>query len=405
MNRKIKLFLVLVACLAVFGTLTSGCGKEETKEGTVVIGFMTDLSGPAASGLKYLNWALEDQVKQMNEDEAIPGVTFEIKTFDTKYDPSRALEGYDYLKSVGAQVIFNVEASSAEALKSKCERDKIPMFGLTATTALTDPPGWVFLAHSPTNYMTAVLAKYVGDEWTEDRKIKIGFLGWSTAENLAQQKGVKDYAEAHPELFEWVASCVAPQGTVQWAAEVETLKDCDYIYFSAAGVAPAIFCAEYRAKGYTATFLCADGSVTFLTLYISKAGWPAMDGTLTVNNWGWWTMDTPLVNSAKEALQAYHPDEAQAAMEMGIGYIGGFSQWRVGLDILTKAVKSVGVDEFDGTAFYNTAQKVDLKWDGYKEFGFSSDKRYVPDHANIWRWSAADEDLVQATDWLPIITD
>jgi len=404
MKRRMKVVLLVVACLALLLTSASGCAGG-AKEGTVVIGFMTDITGPAGPGLKYLNWALEDQIRQMNENEVVPGATFELKTFDTRYDPARALEGYDYLKSAGAQVIFNVEATSAEALKAKCARDKIPMFGLTATEALTDPPGWVFLAHCPTNYMTAVLAKYVGDNWTEDRKIKIGFVGWNTAENLAQQKGVKDYALAHPELFEWVASCIAPQGTLQWAAEVETLRDCDYVYFSAAGISPAIFCAEYRARGYDANFLCADGSATFLELYIEKAGWEAMDGTLSVHNWGWWTLDTPVVDLAKETLQEYHPDEAEAAMSMGIGYIGGFSQWRVGLDVLTKAVKAVGADNFDGTAFYNTAQEFDIQWEGYPESGFSPDKRYVQDYVDIWRWSAAEQDLVRVTEWLPIITD
>lgn len=402
--RVYKVALAMVACLVLLGTLATGCGKETT-QGTVVIGLMTDISGPAGPGLKYLNWALEDQVKKLNEDEVIPGVKFELKTFDTRYDPSRALDGYEYLKRAGAQVIFNVEATSAEALKSRCERDKIPMFGLTATEALTQPPGWVFLAHCPTNQMTAIIAKYVGEQWTEDRKIKIGFVGWNTAENLAQQKGVKDYALAHPEIFDWVASCVAPQGTVSWAAEIETLRDCDYIYFSAAGIAPAIFCKEYRARGYDATFLCADGSVAFLNLYIEQAGWAAMDGTLSVHNWGWWALDTEVVNQAKAMLQEYHTTQAQEAMDMGIGYIGGFSQWRVALDILVKAVESVGVENFNGTVFYNKAQEVELAWEGYPEFGFSTTKRYVHDSASIWRWSAADEDLVQVTDWLPIIVD
>lgn len=403
MNWKKLLSMVLMACLIVVGTITVGCGKKEVEEGTVIIGFMTDLTGPAAVGLTYLNWALEDQVRQMNEDEVIPGTTFKLEAFDTRYDAARSLEGYDYLKGKGAKVIFNVEATSAEALKARCERDRIPMFGLTSTTTLTDPPGWVFLAHCPTNYMTSVLAKYIGEQWTEGRKIKIGFVGWQTTENLAQQQGVKDWAEAHPDKFEWVASCVAPQGTVTWAAEVETLKDCDYIYFSAAGIAPAIFCAEYRSKGYGAQFLCADGSLAFQGVYIQKAGWEAMDGTLSVCNWGWWSLDTDLVNRAKETLQKYHPADAQEAIAMGIGYIGGFSQWCVALDILKRAVNSVGVDKFDGTAFYETAQTVELKWDGYETFGFSEDKRYVPDHASIWRWSAADQDLIKVTDWLPII--
>ena len=69
MSRKAMVVLVLVACLTLFGAVLPGCGSQEVKEGTVVIGFMTDLSGPAAAGLKYLNWGLEDQVKQMNEDE------------------------------------------------------------------------------------------------------------------------------------------------------------------------------------------------------------------------------------------------------------------------------------------------------------------------------------------------
>ena len=409
MNRKRKIVLSCVITLVLLASLGLGCGGESSGEGTtIVLGYITDVTGPAGPGLKYLNWGLEDQVKYINEENLIPGVTLKLNTFDTKYDPSRAINGYEFLKGRGAKVIFNVESTSAETLKSRFELDQIPAFAVTCTEAQIDPPGWIFNVHAPQNYCTGVLAKFVEDEdWTGyPTKPKMGFFGWRTAENQSQEQGYREYCQANPDKFEWVDSCFAPQGTMAWAGEVDVLKDCDYIYMSAAGLAPAIFVDEYRARGYDATFLGADGAATFLGLYVDRAGWDAIDGTLSVHHWAWWTYDSPLVDLAKELLERYHPNEAEAAISMGIGYIGGFSQWHLGLEILQAAIEDVGAENFDGTAFYNTAKTYTTQWEGYEEMGFTETKRYTPEYVDIWEWSAAEGDLVRVSDgWLPIISD
>ena len=57
-----------------------------------------------------------------------------------------------------------------------------------------------------------------------------------------------------------------------WAGEVEKLKNCDYILVTAPGIAPAIFIAEFRARGYAAKFLGTAAMSAFLGLYVDKCG-------------------------------------------------------------------------------------------------------------------------------------
>ena len=118
---------------------------------------------------------------------------------------------------------------------------------------------------------------------------------------------------------------------------------------------------------------------------------------------GWWTHPSPVVDLAKKLLEKYHPKESEAAIHMGIVYIGGFVQWHLGLEILQEAIEEAGAENFDGTAFYNTAIKFKTQWEGYPELSFTESRRYTPEYCAIWEWSAAEQELVDVSGWVPVI--
>ena len=70
-RRRIACFLVLVL-VAVLGF---GCGNGDEDEGetTVVIGLITDITGPAGPVYSRIQYSLEDLAKYINEEKPIPG--------------------------------------------------------------------------------------------------------------------------------------------------------------------------------------------------------------------------------------------------------------------------------------------------------------------------------------------
>ena len=115
-----------------------------------------------------MTWALEDIVKDINEQEPIPGVKLEVVNYDTAFNPARFLTGYDYLKSKGAQVIISVFNDASETLKPYAAEDKIAVLGMATSVPMVDPAGWVFAFSAPTRWSIKSMLKWVSDDWDYD---------------------------------------------------------------------------------------------------------------------------------------------------------------------------------------------------------------------------------------------
>lgn len=404
MNSKWKLILCAILVVAVLGILAAGCGKEAVEEEettTIVVGNLTDLTGPAASSLVDINSAIDDLVEYINEEDPLAAnVKLKVVSYDTQYDTSRFLPGYEWLKEKGAKLLMSPLSSCGEALKDRLEQDKIPLIQLAASYAQIEPPGWIFCVNLPNEYNTAALAQYLAQNWTGAGKVKMGSVGWSHAYGKTTDAGARLYAEAHPDQVEWVGSYLSPYGTVVWSTEVEALKDADYIFICAPGVAPAGFMTEYRGRGYDGVFVGTDSMSSYVKTYADRVTWAGLDGTVTAQAMGWYDRDSDVVDLANQLLDANHAPADAAKMRYNISYIGGFQQHYFGFAILREAVKRVGAEAFDGQAFYDTALDYTLQLRGYPDLGFTT-LRYTPSDTTLYRWSAADENLVKLTDWIP----
>ena len=67
------------------------------KDVVITIGNLTDVTGPASNALTVITMSLEDTAEYYNKQYLIPGVTFEVITYDGQYDPSRDIPGYEWL--------------------------------------------------------------------------------------------------------------------------------------------------------------------------------------------------------------------------------------------------------------------------------------------------------------------
>ncbi len=410
MKDKWKIALSCFLVLSLSAALFLGCSTEEKEGGEpeIVLGRLTDLTGPAAASLVEIGRAVQDIVNYVNEENPIPGAKLKLINYDTKYDSSRYLTGYEWLKDKGAELIFSPLSSVGEILKDTLATDKVVLVSQGASIAQIDPPGWVFLVHSPVEYQTAALAKWIADEhWdydAEGRKPKVGSVGWLHPYGVSMERGFRTYAQDNPDKFEWVVSALASTGTMTWSGEVQELKDCDYVIICAPGIAPTTFMAEFRDREYAATFLGTDSSMAFKTLYVNKVGWDGLDGFLTTGAWRWWNTASTQVDLAKTLLYDNHSQaDADATVAAGISYLGGFQALYLLIEILREAVAEVGAENFNGQAYYNAAVKYETQWQGYPEFAFSQTDRVAAEEIEVFEWSATEEDLVVVRSFMPVV--
>ena len=395
MATACSMILVLVTILGF------GCGKK-TEEGgkvTIAVGWMTDLTGPGGPALVSMQNSLQDLVRYINEEDPITGAELKLVTYDTRYDPSRDLPGYDWCKERGAKLIMTPLPTTGETLKCFAGRDKTPIASLVFTTPQVEPPGWVFV-HS-NGYMTEALLNFLSAQWPNyPTKPNIGFASTEEPYAVDIAKKLKEYCQAYPDRFELY---LARGPTTSSSGDMDKLKDCDYVIPPSGGITGACFMRDFRARGYTATFTAFDNITAFFRLVVDLCGWPALDGTLTAHASALWAnQPSPLVDLAWEILHKYRSaGYAKAVSHDPQGYIGGVQIYYFIFDILRKAIEAVGANSFDGQAYYDASLSYRVTMEGFPECTFSETRRYLMEHVMVYRWSAMKEDLVRVSDWIP----
>jgi len=399
-----------VTCFLVIALVTAFCfgyGCDGGGEGqkTILIGLITDVTGVAGNVLSSSQYAVQDLARYINEDNPIPGARIKVAVWDCRYDPSRDIPGYDWLKGLGAKVIIAFLPGSAETLAPFAKRDKIPIVTQAADKAYTEPPGWVFCLNAYMTDKPPTLMKWLSERWPNyPTRPKIGYVGWNLPGELQASGAMKKYCQANPEEFEWVGAHLTPTGNMIWSGQIKALKDCDYIYVGGGSAANAVFVRDFRSRGYTATFMSCEIMSCGRGLFIDMCGWDAMDGTIEMMGSRWWNETSyPIPKLANELIHRYHPGEAQDIIHMGLIYIGAFHGYYVFYDILRQAIEEVGAENFDSQAFYDKAIKFKKNYEGFSKFEFSEVERVPMKSQAVYRWSADEGDLVRVSDWLPLI--
>jgi hypothetical protein len=406
MNHSWKRAIASFLALTLLATLGSACAeKEEEGKVTITIGEITDLTGAASPALLPVHYVTVDLVRYYNEKDLIPGVKLEIVTYDNNYNPAREIPGYDWVRARGADVILAPIYSTAEVLKYFADRDKVPVVTSSATELTMEPPGWVFaLGALFTDQLRTVLKWVSENHWdytARGRVPKVGYVGWYQAGSVDIARAMEGYCEAHPDKFEWGGSGLPPVGTMSFTGEAEKLKGCDYIGVFA--YTPGFFIRDFQAKGYDATFISEASAGAYKGFFVDLVGWKALDGMLSSTTQGWVTDPYPMIDLAKEILRQNHPAEADELIEAGNGYVGGFVTLSIFFEMIRNAVAEVGAENFDGQAFYNASLDFEVQFDGFPKWYFTETERCCVHDIAIYEWSAAAEDLVRRSGWLPLV--
>lgn len=362
MNRLLCKVTVILLVLALVGTLGLSCGGGGGGGGkkTITIGYMTNLTGYASAAVVNEYNAVVDVVRYYNDEGLIPGVKLKLATWDTHLDYSRTIPGYDWLKEQGARLIITLIPQDGEILKPFAATDKIPIFAASVSTAATTPPGWVFCFSTGSDLQIVTLLKWVSENhWDYSKGIpKMGFVTEADTAGVEIEKAMREYCQAHPDKFNYVAGALTPVGTMDYTGQVQQLKGCDYIStYSLGGIH---FIHDYRAAGYSrATFLDEQTFPSEEGYLLKDIGWADINGTLTACSSLTWTETEPhaMQDLARQLLQRYRPSQAQAIIDEGTGYYsGGVMPTVAGLAILQNAIAAVGgAANLSGQAIYDAA--------------------------------------------------
>ena len=370
----------------------------------ITIGSLTDLTGPAAGTMEIVEMALGDLVKYYNEENLIPGVELEVVRYDTSMDLSKYITGYQWLRERDIDVLFSPMPGVAEILRARIEKDGMVLFLVSAVKEEMIPPGNNFMPATFPEDNAYTLLKWIAEnDWDSETNgpAKIGGTGWNDSNMSATLDVMQQYAEAHPDQFEWVGGPQAPLGTFSWGPEVEALKDCDYVM---PPMMMANFVKEYRAEGYTATFIGpAGGHTTFISSIHDARLWEEIDGTIFNAINAWWGDGSQAAEFMEELLFRYRADEAEGIMRRGSGY-GAVDMALQILQVIANAVEAVGPENFDSDALYNSAVSYSRTVDGEILASFSETKRASVDRIPIYKADGAAKDLYMVSDGpIPVV--
>ncbi|NQT74683.1 MAG: ABC transporter substrate-binding protein [Chloroflexi bacterium] len=418
-KMRSRMGIIGMAVMLLLLSLSIGCGDDDddlvpTDQPTVkqpstvapvviTIGNLTDQTGPASNAFSIVDIALNDIIEYVNTENPIPGVELKIVTYDGQFDPSRDIPGYEWLRERGADIILTGLPTSPVALKQIVNEDKVVLFSLSAPFEELLVPGYVFGVSAIPEHDAPNLLEWIAQNDPDsptDRPAMIGGASWTDSVGPQFLAAMEDYAEAHPDKYEWEGGYLAPF-TFVWTAEVEALKNCDYIYIP---TMPVAFMTQYREAGYTAKFLGSEPQAAFIGMIDDANIWDEVDGSLFIRGTRWWNEEGELMNFAKERLHEYHPDEAEEIMRTGVGYMPMGGAYYVMVDIIRQAVESVGAENFNSQALYDAAQSYSLVVDGIQRYSFNETKRYANDSLAIYELRADEKDLFRADpEWIPVL--
>ena len=404
MNYRCKISVAFLLVLVLLVPLSLSCGGGgQPGVVTIKIGEIIDFTGPGAPAVISLHRAMVDLVKYYNNEGLIPGAKLKLISYDCQDNPARDILGYDWCKEQGAEVIFAVHPTTPITVRPFAERDKVPIATVSYTDAAAEPPGWVFIFSASTNACARTLLKWLSEyRWDYTRGIpKVGFFGWSEPMALGTSAAIEQYCQAKPDKFDYVGTFLAPFGSLTSQAEIQALKDCDYIYVQS--IPAGAFIRDYHAKGYDrATFIGDASNVGYYDFFVNVCGWEALNGMITTNIAPWWNEpNNHAVAFIKEVIDRYHPGVVPE--DIGASYEGGFFLILSFFEVVRQAVQEAGLENFDGQAFYNAAVKFNLTFEGLPPAGFTQTSRVFVNQVAMHEWRAEVKSMVRISDWMPVV--
>ena len=387
----------------------AGCGEgggeqteEEAADVIITIGNLTDKTGVASGPMSIIDAALKDAVEYFNEENLIPGVTLDIIEYDERYEPTRDIPGYESLVARGADFIWTPVPAAVPSLIERVNEDKYVLFAATANMDSSElEGGYVFSLGVSPEYQAYTLLEWIAEnhkDFPQDRPARIGGAAWQDAYSNVWFAAAKDYARANPDKYVWEADFLT-EFKFNWSAEIESLKDCDYVYFP---IPPQFFVDDFRnTAGSDATLIGTEVHLAFMGVIEHNDLWNELDGSIFINGSRWYHERGPMIDLINQWLEEKHsPSQAEMFREEGITYLSARTVYMM-LDIVREAVEKVGPQNFNSEALYEAAVSWNYEKEGIEDFcSFSETNRMAQEYYAIYEAVSDAKTLNRVSDWI-----
>jgi len=380
---------------------------EPPEEVTIKIGNLTDKTGPASTAMQVMDMALKDLARYYNEQNLIPNVKLEIIEYDTQYEPSRDIPGYEWVMEKGADFVFTGLPTTPLTIKSSVNQDEVVLFSMSGLEDLGDPPGWVFVLSAAFSDVGESMLNWIAEndwDYKSNGPAKLGMMSWASPAFYEVLEGFERYVEAHPEQFEWEGKFLEQAGTFIWDVPAAELKNADYVFIPAAGIIPGV--KAYSGAGGEGTLLTTEIHIAFLGMLQDAGLVEDYDETLCFIACRWWNEDAELVNLAKQLLVDYHgQSELEAQMERGGVYMSSLHQIDGVFEAIKQTVEAVGAENFSNQTLHDTLTGFTVNpGEAYKSWGWTETDRFGHDYFRVYEYDADQNDMVSADpDWHPYL--
>ncbi|WP_229052555.1 ABC transporter substrate-binding protein [Aeromicrobium sp. Leaf350] len=278
-HRRIIRFTHVAAAVAASSLLVASCGagSSDDEGGSIKVGVVLSLSGPAAPfGIPERD-AAEAYIDDVNDQGGIDGRKIELIVEDDKTNPTEAASAAQSLVDEGVvAIIGSTTGSATQAMSAVTTAAEVPILGLNTAVGISGP--YTFLATVGDEEMIpAIFDRMVAEGHTRiavfHQEDALGQYGAELFEELAAEN--RD--------VEIVATASAPLDATDVSAQASRLRNADpdavFVAVSATGLASGFL----RAADSIGLDVPGFGGMSLAQDAILEAAGPAAEGFTVAN--------------------------------------------------------------------------------------------------------------------------
>ncbi|MFC1944607.1 ABC transporter substrate-binding protein [Chloroflexota bacterium] len=348
--------LLIITLVLLLAIVVNACGtdaEEEVEVRKVPIGMVTSMTGVIASTYMPLDQAKFDTIRWINDEGGIlDGILIEVHWVDTAIQTHRAVVAYGKFVDAGAVTILMVSDNETYATLAKTQRDEIPQVkpGCHDRPMNTSPLQWVFSAGAKWDELFATSIKWALDNWTEERPMRVGFMGIESPSSFTPLDSAPKLAVEMG--FDFVSQEILPfVGVIDASTELIRLsgKEIDFLYTNLYGAPAVATIKDMERLGLKGewTVLQASGGLGQLVQVTGEdaaEGWHSSRFYPSVQE-----LDLTQPGAATVLAQAreYRGWEQE---EINDSYLSGYYAMDFVVLAITKAIEEVGLENLTGRA-------------------------------------------------------
>ncbi len=269
--------LVLLMALAL---IVAACGGEEAEGGPIVVGAISDLTGPTSDvGVPYSE-GLRDYVEWRNAEGGINGRDIDLRWSDYQYDVATAEQLYSQYVDGGAVAFQGWGTGDTEALRTRITEDEIPFMSASYSEALDDPAEFPynFLVGTSYSQQMRIALRWIADNHGGHAEVAVfhhdspfGLSPVADGEAYIQEKGLDIGYQAY----------AMPGGVTDYVGELTQAEGqgADYIVVNNVPSPAATLVKDVSAQGLDVKVICLNWCGDEILLELAGS---AAEGVLTV---------------------------------------------------------------------------------------------------------------------------